>query len=147
MLVASGGTKSTMGGLQQAIGVVIRRERRLRQTTLKGLAEQAAISVPYLGEIERGKKYPSASILERLAQALEVDVAEILEMAAAELRGETTSRRVGAIGFALPRSAKTAPRALINQLADILAPDDVTMLGEMGAFLAARRGIGFVVPG
>lgn len=128
-----------MADLQQAIGEVIRVERRRQQLTLRELAERAAMSVPYLGEVERGKKYPSALVLERLAHALEIDVAAILESAAAELRGEKPSRRIDAIGFALPPRGKGSPRALVDQIVDLLEPEDVAMLGEMGAFLAARR--------
>lgn len=128
-----------MADLQQAMGDVIRAERRRQQLTLKELAARAAISVPYLGEVERGKKYPSALVLERIAQALEIEVAEILELAAGRLRGDQTPRRIEAIGFALPPRGRVAPRALVNQIVDLLEPEDVAMLGEMGAFLAARR--------
>jgi hypothetical protein len=90
--------------------------------------------VPYLGEIERGKKYPSAPVLERLA-ALEVPVADRLERTAAALRGVTPPRHLEAIGFPLPVRTGS-PRALVEQVVELLAPDDVAMLG---ALLAARR--------
>ena len=125
--------------LQQALGGVLRTERRRQQVTLKVLAERAAISMPYLGELERGKKYPSALVLERIAQALEIDVAAILELAAVALRRGEPRPRIGAIGFALPARGKGSQRALVDQIVDLLAPEDVVMLGEMGAFLAARR--------
>src|SRR5437588_13032831 len=76
-----------MADLQHTVGAVIRRERRERGLTLKALAERSALSVVYLGEIERGKKYPSAQVLEQLAKALELDLAELLEVVAAELGG------------------------------------------------------------
>ena len=135
-----------MADLQQAMGEVVRAERRRQHLTLKDLAERAAISGPYLGEVERGKKYPSALVLERLAQALETDVAAILELAAVVLRGEKSPRRVDAIGFALPKGATASPRALVDQLVDLLAPEDIAMLGEMGAFLHARRTVGLAQP-
>ncbi|HLZ07960.1 MAG TPA: helix-turn-helix transcriptional regulator [Chloroflexota bacterium] len=135
-----------MAGIQHAMGEVLRAERRRQQVTLKALAERAAISVPYLGEVERGKKYPSALVLERLAQALEIDVAAILELAALALRGEEPRRRIDAVGFALPVRGTGSPRALVDQIVDLLDPDDVTMLGEMGAFLAARRQLGRTHP-
>ena len=55
-----------MADLQETMGTVIRRERRQRGLTLKQLAERAMLSVVYIGELERGKKYPSAVVLERL---------------------------------------------------------------------------------
>jgi transcriptional regulator with XRE-family HTH domain len=89
-----------MEDLQQTMGAVIRRERRERHLTLKDLAERAGLSVVYLGEIERGKKYPSALVLERLAKALDLDVPDLLEYVADEMRGVTLPRM--AIGFTLP---------------------------------------------
>ena len=75
-----------MDDLQQTIGAIIRRERRERDLTLKELAERSIISVVYLGEIERGKKYPSPIVLERLAAGLDMGVADLLELIAGELR-------------------------------------------------------------
>jgi transcriptional regulator with XRE-family HTH domain len=86
-----------MAELQETLGIVIRRERQELGLTLKELAERSALSVVYLGEIERGKKYPSALVLERLAQALGLDVPDLLEMVAIQLRGER--QPVLTIGF------------------------------------------------
>jgi transcriptional regulator with XRE-family HTH domain len=48
---------------------VFRRHRDLRQTDL---APKAAISVPYLNQIEAGKRKPSLGVLKRLASALNI---------------------------------------------------------------------------
>ena len=53
--------------LRQVIGNVFRRLRRERGITLRELAEQAQVSVPYLSEIERGRKEPSSEILAAIA--------------------------------------------------------------------------------
>ncbi len=96
-----------MMDLQQTVGAVIRRERRERHLTLKALAERSTLSVVYLGEIERGKKYPSALVLERLASALDLQVSDLLELVADELRG--IRQPTMAIGFALPRREVAQP--------------------------------------
>ncbi len=75
-----------MADLQQTLGAVIRRERRERHLTLKELAGRSALSVVYLSEIERGKKYPSASVLESVAGALRLEVPDLLERLATALR-------------------------------------------------------------
>jgi transcriptional regulator with XRE-family HTH domain len=95
-----------MDELQATIGAVIRRERRTRGMTLKGLAERAIVSVVYLGEIERGKKYPSPIVLERLASALDLTTPDLLEMIAYTLRGASVVTQ--AIGFAAPSRATTS---------------------------------------
>ncbi|HKV84889.1 MAG TPA: helix-turn-helix transcriptional regulator [Ktedonobacterales bacterium] len=96
-----------MAELQETLGTVIRRERQALGLTLKELAERSALSVVYLGEIERGKKYPSALVLERLAQALDLDVPDLLEMVAIELRGER--QPVLSIGFLRPTQPDITP--------------------------------------
>src|SRR5262245_4181713 len=84
------------------MGAVIRRERQERNLTLKELAQRSALSVVYLGEIERGKKYPSALVLERLAQALDLDVSDLLALVADELRAPLQPALTVRIGFPQP---------------------------------------------
>ena len=88
-----------MADLQETVGTVIRRERSVRHLTMKELAERSIISVVYLGEIERGKKYPSPVVLERLAEALEMDVSDLLWLVAEELRAAQQPQMLKAIGF------------------------------------------------
>ena len=88
-----------MADLQETVGTVIRRERSVRRLTMKELAERSIISVVYLGEIERGKKYPSPVVLERLAEALEMDVSDLLWLVAEELRAAQQPQMLKAIGF------------------------------------------------
>ena len=74
--------------LQEIIGHVVRRERQDRRLTIKELGDKAGLSEIYVGEIERGQKYPSSKVLEALAKALELDMAEFLELMAEEIRNE-----------------------------------------------------------
>jgi transcriptional regulator with XRE-family HTH domain len=127
-----------MADLQQTMGAVLRRERRERQLTLKELARRSALSVVYLGEVERGKKYPSASVLERLAVALNLDVSDLLELVADELRGPQEAKVVNAIGFAQP--GEVVPRITVRRIVNLLQPEEVTTMAELGAFFIARRG-------
>ena len=48
------------------------RQRRSAELTLRQLAEQTGISNPYLSQIERGLRRPSAEVLQQLAKALRV---------------------------------------------------------------------------
>lgn len=54
------------------VGAFIRDQRRQAQLSLRKLAERANISNPYLSQIERGLKRPSAEILQQIARALEL---------------------------------------------------------------------------
>ena len=55
-----------------SLGEFIAGQRRSAQLTLRQLAEQAGISNPYLSQIERGLRRPSAEVLQQLSKALRV---------------------------------------------------------------------------
>jgi transcriptional regulator with XRE-family HTH domain len=54
------------------LGAFIREQRNAAQLSLRTLAENAGISNPYLSQIERGLRRPSADILQRVADALRI---------------------------------------------------------------------------
>jgi transcriptional regulator with XRE-family HTH domain len=54
------------------LGEFIRQQRERANLSLRRLAERAGISNPYLSQIERGIRRPSAEILSRLSRALEI---------------------------------------------------------------------------
>jgi transcriptional regulator with XRE-family HTH domain len=69
--VIFGGT--SVGDVQSSdIGAFIKGLRENARISLRQLAEQANISNPYLSQIERGLRKPSAEVLAQLAAALRV---------------------------------------------------------------------------
>ena len=54
------------------LGEYIREQRVLSQISLRQLAKQAGVSNPYLSQIERGLRKPSAEILQQIAKALRI---------------------------------------------------------------------------
>ena len=54
------------------LGEYIREQRVLSQISLRQLAKQAGESNPYLSQIERGLRKPSAEILQQIAKALRI---------------------------------------------------------------------------
>ncbi len=74
---------------KEAIGAVLREERQTQDRTLADVAESAAVSLPYLSEIERGRKDVSSELLESVTKALEISVADVFERAARRLRVES----------------------------------------------------------
>ena len=59
------------------IGGFIRAQREAAQVSVRQLAEKAGVSNPYLSQIERGLRKPSAEVLSQIAKALRVS-AEVL---------------------------------------------------------------------
>lgn len=55
-----------------SLGEFIAGQRRAAELTLRQLAEQTGVSNPYLSQIERGLRRPSAEVLQQLAKALRV---------------------------------------------------------------------------
>ncbi len=54
------------------LGEFIREQRNVGQMSLRKLSEVAGVSNPYLSQIERGLRRPSAEILQQIARALEI---------------------------------------------------------------------------
>lgn len=54
------------------LGEFIREQRRIGQLSLRKLSEMAGISNPYLSQIERGLRKPSAEILRQIALAMNI---------------------------------------------------------------------------
>ncbi|MEM9202624.1 MAG: helix-turn-helix transcriptional regulator [Actinomycetota bacterium] len=80
----------------EALGSYIREQRRQAELSMRKLADLAGVSNPYLSQIERGLKRPSAEILQQIARALEVS-AESLYVRAGILEEEPDSDLIAAI--------------------------------------------------
>lgn len=67
----SAATNAAAGKLRD-LGGFIREQRKSAQLSLRNLASLAGVSNPYLSQIERGLRKPSAEILQAIAQALRI---------------------------------------------------------------------------
>jgi transcriptional regulator with XRE-family HTH domain len=74
----------------QDIGSFIRTQREAAQVSVRQLAQKAGVSNPYLSQIERGLRKPSADVLNQIAKALRVS-AEVLYVQAGILEPSETS--------------------------------------------------------
>ncbi|MFJ2814718.1 helix-turn-helix domain-containing protein [Streptomyces sp. NPDC091279] len=78
------------------VGEVLRRERLAQERTLKDVADTARISMPYLSEVERGRKEASSEVLAAAAHALGLTLGDLLSLAHGELtRSVCDHRRPG----------------------------------------------------
>jgi len=71
--------------LRDLVGDVLRRERLAQERTLKDVADTARISMPYLSELERGRKEASSEVLAAAARALGLGLGDLLSLAQDEL--------------------------------------------------------------
>jgi transcriptional regulator with XRE-family HTH domain len=95
-----------------SLGDYIRDQRKSAQYSLRQLAAAAGVSNPYLSQIERGLKKPSAEILQQIAKALRIS-AETLYVHAGFLEDRGTTDVVAAI-LADPAIGERHKRVLID---------------------------------
>src|SRR5690606_11287662 len=68
------------GAVNQTVGTLgdyLREQREGAQLSLRQLAQQAGVSNPYLSQIERGLRKPSAEVLQQLAKALRISAEQL----------------------------------------------------------------------
>jgi transcriptional regulator with XRE-family HTH domain len=84
---------SSLGEQLGSLGEFIASQRRAAELSLRQLADQTGVSNPYLSQIERGLRKPSAEVLQQLSKALRVS-AETLYVRAGILAEEHQSTSV-----------------------------------------------------
>ena len=72
--------------LRHAIGAALRRIRLGRGLTLRDLSQQSRISIPYLSEIERGRKEPSSEILATICRVFGMTLVDLVDAVSDEAR-------------------------------------------------------------
>jgi transcriptional regulator with XRE-family HTH domain len=76
-----------------SLGEFLKEQRRHAQLSLRQLADQAGVSNPYLSQIERGIRKPSADVLQQIAKALRIS-AEAMYVRAGLLDQPTSDHSV-----------------------------------------------------
>jgi len=78
--------------LRNVVGDVLRRTRREQRRTLADVADAAKVSMPYLSEVERGRKEASSEVLAAICAALGIDLADLLAEVGSDLLVERARR-------------------------------------------------------
>lgn len=110
---------------RQVVGSALRRARLRRGWTLRDLAVAARVSLPYLSEIERGRKEVSSEILAAICRALGLRLSDLLDEVMQELA------KLEPAGAPIPRAARGAVPAAPRRRRAV-AP---TVLGQEAATL------------
>src|ERR1700712_2555787 len=69
--------RGKVGKTVETLGDYLREQRVSERLSLRQLAEQAGVSNPYLSQIERGLRRPSAEVLQQLAKALRISAEQL----------------------------------------------------------------------
>jgi transcriptional regulator with XRE-family HTH domain len=105
------------------LGEFIREQRNVGQMSLRKLSELAGVSNPYLSQIERGLRRPSAEILQQLAKALRIS-AEQLYVQAGLLEERGTSQAVEAALVSDVAITERQKRVLLDIYASFLVENE-----------------------
>ncbi|HNJ96544.1 MAG TPA: helix-turn-helix transcriptional regulator [Ilumatobacteraceae bacterium] len=95
------------------VGDFIRTQREVARMSVRRLADLADISNPYLSQIERGLRKPSAEILQQIAHALQISAETLYERAGFLSPGESPCSVRDAIA-ADPQLTAEQQRALLH---------------------------------
>jgi transcriptional regulator with XRE-family HTH domain len=69
--------KGKVGKTVESLGDYLKEQRVSARLSLRQLAEQAGVSNPYLSQIERGLRKPSAEVLQQIAKALRISAEQL----------------------------------------------------------------------
>jgi len=108
------------------LGGFIKAQRELARMSVRRLAELAEVSNPYLSQIERGLRRPSAEILQQLAKALQISA-------------ETLYVRAGLLSDASP--VANAVRDAINRDPLLTAEQQRALLSVYDSFVSGTPSV------
>jgi transcriptional regulator with XRE-family HTH domain len=120
--------------LRTTLGELLRRTRLLQRRTLADVARIARVSMPYLSELERGRKEASSEVLAAICDALGIELADLLAAAGRELISSREHRQVVRIGFRPAPAQAAEPVEGLTPVAAPVSPD-----GSDAARLLADR--------
>jgi transcriptional regulator with XRE-family HTH domain len=69
--------RTKVGRTVESLGDYLKEQRVAARLSLRQLAEQAGVSNPYLSQIERGLRKPSAEVLQQIAKALRISAEQL----------------------------------------------------------------------
>ena len=114
------------------LGRILKQQRAMIPLTLQKLAAQSDVSPSHLGRIERGERFPSASVLQRIAGVLGFEESELLALA-----GYLSSRP----SMADEMAAESNVGRLNPMVARILAQEPVEVQRAVLAILTLLKSI------
>ena len=75
--MAKGKVGNAVGKTVESLGDYLKEQRVAARLSLRQLSEQAGVSNPYLSQIERGLRKPSAEVLNQIAKALRISAEQL----------------------------------------------------------------------
>jgi transcriptional regulator with XRE-family HTH domain len=119
---------STVPAVGSQVGDFIRTQRSAAQVSLRELARAAGVSNPYLSQVERGLRKPSAEILSQIARGLKISAETLYEQAGILDRRSGTAGTVAAIRA--DEALSERHKAVLLELYDTYAREHAAQAGR-----------------
>ena len=113
--------RSKVGKTVESLGDYLREQRESSRLSLRQLAEQAGVSNPYLSQIERGLRRPSAEVLQQLAKALRISAEQLYLRAGIVSLDEKVGGSVELAVLGDPKLSERQKQTLLDVYASFLA--------------------------
>jgi transcriptional regulator with XRE-family HTH domain len=95
--------------LRTMLGDVLRRARLEQRRTLADVARSARVSMPYLSELERGRKEASSEVLAAICDALRIELSDVLAEVGRNLADDRACR-ASVVRLEAIRSRRASPQ-------------------------------------
>ncbi|WP_211229263.1 helix-turn-helix domain-containing protein [Nakamurella lactea] len=138
--------------LRDALGETLRDARTRQNRTLRDVSTAANVSLGYLSEVERGRKEASSELLASICDALDIELAEVLDTVSETIRLDTVPVRAELTANSVKaQNRRPMPYGLDKALGDKVSVGDrhfgrSTNLQPTPAQPAAARQLRIVLP-
>ena len=112
--------RSKVGKTVESLGEYLREQRVSSRLSVRQLAEQAGVSNPYLSQIERGLRRPSAEVLQQLAKALRISAEQLYLRAGIVRPDEANGRSVDLAVLGDPLLTERQKQTLLDVYASFI---------------------------
>lgn len=113
--------KGVVGKTVGSLGDYLREQRQESKLSLRELSAQAGVSNPYLSQIERGLRKPSAEVLQQIAKALRISAEQLYVRAGILSPEEGTGGSVELAVLRDPHLSERQKQSLLDVYASFLA--------------------------
>jgi transcriptional regulator with XRE-family HTH domain len=113
--------KGVVGKTVGSLGDYLKEQRQASKLSLRQLSEAAGVSNPYLSQIERGLRKPSADVLQQIAKALRISAEQLYIRAGILSPEEGVGGSVNLAILADPGLTERQKQSLLDVYASFLA--------------------------
>ncbi|WP_460799928.1 helix-turn-helix domain-containing protein [Nocardioides pacificus] len=113
--------KSKVGKTAESLGEYLKEQRMSAEYSLRQLADLAGVSNPYLSQIERGLRKPSADVLQQIAKALRISAEQLYIRAGIVSPDEGVAGSVELAVLADPGLTERQKQSLLDVYSSFLA--------------------------